>query len=108
MLDTIIKYLPVLATVVGVNIILGLYNNINNLAENFQWKKLVSGIIKALCISGAFVGLSYSFDATGATIDLGVFEINPEVIMTSAIVLYLGKGLQNLASILGVGNKGVK
>ena len=105
MLNTIIKYLPVLATVVGVNIILGLYNNINNLAENFQWKKLVSGIIKALCISGAFVGLSYSFDATGATIDLGVFEINPEVIMTSAIVLYLGKGLQNLASILGVGNK---
>lgn len=105
MLNTIIKYLPVLATVIGVNIILGLYNNINNLAENFQWKKLVGGIIKALCISGAFIGLSYSFDATEATIDLGVFEINPEVIMTSAIVLYLGKGLQNLASILGVGNK---
>ena len=105
MLDTIIKYLPVLGVLIAVNIMLGLYNNIENIYETFDWRKLIKGIVKALCISGAFIGLSYSFDATETTINLGVFEINPEVIMTSAIVLYLGKGLRNLASILGVGNK---
>lgn len=105
MLDTIIKYLPVLGVLIAVNIALGLYNNIENICEAFDWRKLVKGIVKALCISGAFIGLAYSFDVTGTSIDLGVFDIDPEAIMISAIILYLGKGLQNLASILGVGTK---
>ena len=66
---------------------------------------MAKGIVKALCISGAFIGLAYSFDVTGTSIDLGVFDIDPEAIMVSSIILYLGKGLQNLASILGVGTK---
>lgn len=105
MLDNIIMYLPVLGVLVLVNITLGLYNNIENICETFDWRKLIKGILKALCISGAFVGLAYSFDATGTSIDLGVFDINPEAIMVSAIILYIGKGLQNLTSILGVGTK---
>lgn len=105
MLDTIIKYMPVLGVLIAVNIALGLYNNIENICETFDWRKLVKGIVKALCISGAFIGLAYSFDVTGASIDLGVFDIDPEAIMVSSIILYLGKGLQNLASILGVGTK---
>ena len=105
MLDTIIKYMPVLGVLIAVNIALGLYNNIENICETFDWRKLVKGIVKALCISGAFLGLAYSFDVTGTSIDLGVFDIDPEAIMVSSIILYLGKGLQNLASILGVGTK---
>ena len=105
MLDTIIKYMPVLGVLIAVNIALGLYNNIENICETFDWRKLVKGIVKALCISGSFIGLAYSFDVTGTSIDLGVFDIDPEAIMISAIILYLGKGLQNLASILGVGTK---
>lgn len=105
MLDSIIKYMPVLGVLIAVNIALGLYNNIENICETFDWRKLVKGIVKALCISGAFIGLAYSFDVTGTSIDLGVFDIDPEAIMVSSIILYLGKGLQNLASILGVGTK---
>ena len=105
MLDTIIKYMPVLGVLIAVNIALGLYNNIENICETFDWRKLVKGIVKALCISGAFIGLAYSFDVTGTSINLGVFDIDPEAIMVSSIILYLGKGLQNLASILGVGTK---
>ena len=105
MLDTVIRYIPVLGVLIAVNIALGLYNNIENICEAFDWRKLVKGIVKALCISGAFIGLAYSFDVTGTSIDLGVFDIDPEAIMISAIILYLGKGLQNLASILGVGTK---
>ena len=105
MLDTILKYLPVLGIAIAINIVLGLYNNIENENQNFDWHKLLFGLIKALCVSIAFIGLAYGFDVTGTTIDLGVFDINPEVIMTSAIILYLGKDLQNLTTILGIDKK---
>ena len=107
MLDLIFQYLPVLGVVIAVNIVLGIYNNIENVKQNFDWKKLVTGIIKAGCITIAFIGLAYCFDATKTTIDTGVFEVNPDVIMTSAIVLYAGKAIQNLVGILGIntGNK---
>ena len=102
MLQTILAYLPVLGAVIAVNIVLGIYNNIENIKECFDWRKLVKGVIKAACVSLAFVGLAYVFDATGTVIDTGVFEINPDVIMISAIVLYTGKAIQNLISILGI------
>ncbi len=40
MLDTILKYLPVLGIAIAINIILGLYNNIENGKQNFDWHKL--------------------------------------------------------------------
>ena len=102
MLEMILKYLPVLGIAISVNIILGLYNNISNIKETFEWRKLINGIIKAICVSASFVGLAYCFDATGTVIDVGVFDIDPELIMTSSIVLYVAKGLQNLVGILGI------
>lgn len=105
MLDMILTYLPVLGVAIAVNIVLGLYNNISNIKECFDWRKLLSGVIKATCISAAFIGLAYCFDATGTVIDVGVFDVTPELIMTSAIVLYVAKGLRNLAGILGVGSQ---
>ena len=101
----IIHYIPVLGVAVLVNIILGLYNSIGTLEIKFDWKKLVSGILKALSISIAFIGLAYCFEATNSTLDFSVFEINPETIMTTSIIIYVGKGLKNLASILGIYRK---
>ena len=75
MLEMILKYLPVLGVAISVNIILGLYNNISNIKETFEWRKLINGIIKAICVSASFVGLAYCFDATGTVIDVGVFDI---------------------------------
>ena len=105
MLNMILTYLPVLGIAIAVNVVLGLYNNISNIKECFDWKKLLNGVIKAACISAAFIGLAYCFDATGTVIDVGVFDITPELIMTSAIILYVAKGLKNLASILGVNSR---
>lgn len=105
MVEMILNYLPVLGIAIAVNIVLGLYNNISNIKQTFDWRKLLSGLAKAGCISIAFIGLAYCFDATNTSIDVGVFDINPELIMTSAIVLYVAKGLQNLAGILGVNTK---
>lgn len=102
MFTEILHYIPVLGVAITVNIVLGLYNSLGTLNVKFDWKKLVGGILKALAIAAAFIGLAYCFDATGTTIDFSVFEINPSTIMTSSIILYVGKGLINLASILGV------
>lgn len=105
MMIEILHYIPVLGVAILINIVLGLYNSLGTLDLKFDWKKLVGGVLKALAIGAAFIGLAYCFDATGTTIDFTVFEINPSTIMTSSIILYVGKGLINLASILGVYQK---
>lgn len=102
MIDTIIRYLPVLGVSIIVNILLGLYHNIGMEGQSFDWKKLVQGAAKAGVIAVAFVGLAYCFDATDTIIDLGVLELDPNLIMISAITIYMIKGVTTLASILGV------
>ena len=106
MLDTIIKYLPVLGVSIIVNILLGLYHNIGMKGQTFDWKKLVQGAAKAGVVAVAFVGLAYCFDATDTIIDLGVLELDPNLIMISAITIYMIKGVTTLANILGIKTNG--
>ena len=102
MIDTIIRYLPVLGVSIIVNILLGLYHNIGMEGQSFDWKKLVQGAAKAGVVAVAFVGLAYCFDATDTIIDLGVLELDPNLIMISAITIYMIKGVTTLANILGI------
>lgn len=102
MMIQVLQYLPVLAVAMIVNILLGMYNNISIEKQNFDWKKLLQGGIKAVIVALTFLGLSYCFDATGAGIDLGTFELTPSLIMISAISIYMVKGVTTLASILGI------
>ena len=102
MMIQVLQYLPVLAVAMIVNILLGIYNNISIEKQEFDWKKLLQGGIKAVIVALTFLGLSYCFDATGAGIDLGTFELTPSLIMISAISIYVTKGVITLASILGV------
>lgn len=102
MMIQVLQYLPVLAVAMIVNILLGMYNNISIEKQNFDWKKLLQGAIKAVIVALTFLGLSYCFDATGAGIDLGTFELTPSLIMISAISIYMVKGVTTLASILGI------
>lgn len=102
MLNMIIIYLPILGIAILINIILGMYYNIGISCECFNIKKLLSGVIKSVVIASAFIGLAYCFDATQTIINIGTFELNPELIMTSAITIYMVKDTMTLASILGV------
>lgn len=102
MMIQVLQYLPVLAVAMIVNILLGMYNNISIEKQNFDWKKLLQGGIKAVIVALTFLGLSYCFDATGAGIDLGTFELTPSLIMISAISIYMVKGVTTLASIMGI------
>lgn len=83
---------------------LGVYYNIEMLKEIFSLHKLISGIIKAIIVTASFIGLAYCFDATGSIIDIGTVKLTPEMIMNSAISIYMVKDTIKLANILGIPN----
>ena len=94
----IINLLPVLLVAILMNIIAGTYFNICSENIDFSWKKLASGIVKAVIASGMFRGTAYCFEKT----DLSSIGITPSFVMSSAISLYVGKALISLSKILGV------
>ena len=94
----IINLLPVLLVAILMNIIAGTYFNICSDNIDFSWKKLASGIVKAVIASGMFLGTAYCFEKT----DLSSIGITPSFVMSSAISLYVGKALISLSKILGV------
>lgn len=100
MLTNITHLLPTLAVTIVINVLLGLYNNLSIDKCNFDWKILINGIIKAAIIACAFMGIAYAFDST----DLSSIGVTPDLIMNSAIILYMGKAIQNLIKILGLTN----
>lgn len=100
MLTNITHLLPTLAIAIVINMLLGVYNNISIDKCNFDWKVFVNGIAKAAIIACAFMGIAYAFDTT----DLSAIGVTPDLIMNSAIILYMGKAVQNLIKILGITN----
>ena len=94
----IINLLPVLLVAILMNIIAGTYFNICSENIDFSWKKLASGIVKAVIASGMFLGTAYCFEKT----DLSSIGITPSFVMSSAISLYVGKALISLSKMLGV------
>ena len=94
----ILKLLPVLGVAIAMNLGAGLYYNIGTKNLTFDWKKLISGVIKATIVAGMFIGTAYCFEAT----DLSSIGVTPVFVMMSAITLYVGKALVSLGKILGI------
>lgn len=94
----ILNLLPVLGVAIAMNIGAGLYYNIGTKNLEFNWKTLITGIIKAAIVAGIFIGIAYCFETT----DLSSIGVTPVFLMTSAITLYVGKALISLGKILGV------
>lgn len=98
MINTIINLLPVLAVAILLNIGLGMYYKIGVESVKFNVKILISGAIKAGIIAGSFVGLGYIF----GSVDLSELGLTPDLMINSAIILYTGKAMINLAKILKI------
>ena len=98
MLAAVSSQLIALCIAALVNVLLGLYNNIGVEGYKFDVRKLINGLIKAVIIIVAFIGVAYCFDIT----DLNSLGVTPDMIVNTAIILYIGKSLQNLAKVLGV------
>lgn len=98
MLVTVSSQLFALCIAALVNVLLGIYNNIGVEGYKFDIRKLINGLIKAVIVIIAFIGIAYCFDIT----DLNSLGLTPDMIVNAAIILYIGKSLQNLTKILGV------
>lgn len=102
MLKMIIEYLPYLGLAVLFNILMGSYNNIAKLRQNFSWKRLLEGLAKALIVAICFIAFATIYDKVFGVIKVGDFDIKPDIIILSSIVLYTTKGVNNLLKILGL------
>ena len=98
MLTAVSSQLIALCIAALVNVLLGLYNNIGVERYKFDVRKLINGLIKAVIVIIAFIGIAYCFDIT----DLNSLGLTPDMIVNTAIILYISKSLQNLAKVLGI------
>lgn len=97
-MEEVLCLLPVLAVAILMNIATGMYYNIGKMNQNFDYKILIVGVIKAAIIAFTFIGTAYCFDVT----DLSSIGVSPMLVMNAAIILYVGKALNSLIKILGV------
>ena len=103
MINEILTLLPYLFLAISMNIILGVYYNVESIKEKFNKKKLIKGVVKSFIISYGFISSGIIYDKLFEVVELGGIEIQPDLLIKSAIILYLAKGLTNLKDILKVG-----
>lgn len=92
--------LGLLAVAIICNILCGIYYNINIKEANFDWYKLVNGVLKAIVISAVAIGMAFVFENKPELSD--AVGITPNFVINSAIILYVSKALVGLGKILGV------
>lgn len=91
-------------SVIG-NILGGIYVNINLNKIEFDWKKLVTGLIKAICVSSMFLILSLIVERMpNVTESIG---IEPKTLIVSAIIIYATKIVGHLMKIFGIKKENV-
>lgn len=94
------ELLVLLGMAVASNIALGIYSNIGSGKESFDKKKLINGILKAICVSVGFLGLSYILcELPDLATALG---IEPKAMMISAVTVYVTKATTTLLGIFGI------
>lgn len=101
----------------GVNTLLGIYHNLNNVKENFSKEKFFSGLIKggivligSLSITAIISLIPSILTTLGITAEAALFESITVAgmggVLISATAKYLMDAVKKLYSILGVQNKG--
>ena len=99
MIKIILEYLPYLFMGIIGNTLLGVFHNVGQLKENFSFKKLFEGLQKAIIISLAFIITAVLFDKLVGVVNLGDIAINPDILIYSIILMYLGKIIVKIKDI---------
>lgn len=92
--------LGLLAVAIICNILCGIYYNINIKEANFDWYKLVNGVLKAIVISSVAIGMAFVFENKPELSE--AVGVTPNFVINSAIILYVSKALVGLGKILGI------
>ena len=92
--------LGLLAVAIICNILCGIYYNINIKEANFDWYKLVNGVLKAIVVSAVAIGMAFVFENKPELSE--AVGVTPNFVINSAIILYVSKALVGLGKILGI------
>lgn len=105
MLQNVLNYLPYLGLVIVTHTLLGVYYNVELLKDQFSWRKLLFGVIKAAIVSEAFIALAVILDKLTAQFELKNLDVMPDSLLVGIIVLYAGKCIVKLKDIFSVKNE---
>ena len=92
--------LGLLAVAIICNILCGIYYNINIKDANFDWYKLINGVLKAIVISAVAIGMAFVFENKPELSE--AVGVTPNFVINSAIILYVSKAIVSLGNILGI------
>lgn len=98
MINEVAHTLPVLFILIIVNIISGTVNSLTVQKVQFDKKKMIYGIVKAMVAIVSVFTLAYVFD----TIDLSGIGFTPMTIISTGIIVYACKLSINIVKILGL------
>ncbi len=101
----VLELLPFLFLAITVNIILGTFNSVKVLHNEFSFDKLKDGVYKSMVIAYSFLGLSIIWDRLIGILNVGGFELAPSILIKGVIILYANKGIKNLSEILNYTEK---
>ena len=87
MLNEVIKLLPILLVVMGLNNLCGIYKKIGIEGISFDWRVFINGIIKTAIVFIGLIGIAYACD----NVDFLDIENTPVIIIKGAIVAYGAK-----------------
>ena len=102
MLQNVLNYLPYLGLVIVTHTLLGVYYNVELLKDQFSWRKMLFGVIKAAIVSEGFVALALILDRLNGACDLGAFAVMPDALLLGVIAVYFGKCAGHLKDIFAV------
>ena len=105
-MEEMIKLLMVLGILVLCNVAGGIYSNIANKSVKFDWKKLVGGIVKSLCVAFMCIGLSFALYTVPELSD--VIGMQPKSMVIIAIGSYATKVIGQVAAIFGIKKEDLK
>lgn len=98
-MEEVIKLLSLLGVAVVGNILGGVYVNLNINHIEFNYKKLLGGLIKAACICFMFLAVAFILDNIPSLVE--TTGVQPKVMIVSAIAIYTTKIVAHLTSIFG-------
>lgn len=89
-------YIPLLGIAMVLNIIIGTFNNVSLKKETFKIRILFRGIVKALIVCLASLGLAYIMD----NIHVDVSIMTPSSLLEAAVIYYSGKVALGMKTML--------
>nr|DAQ84628.1 MAG TPA: YSIRK type signal peptide [Caudoviricetes sp.] len=108
MLETVLTYLPYLGLVIITHTLLGVYHNVEQLGQQFSWRKLLIGVAKAAIVSEAFIALAFILDKLTAQFELKNLDIMPDMLLVGVIAVYAGKCIVKLKDIFTVDDTAIE